>query len=238
LGNALPGNQPTTGSPQEDAAGSETEAQLSLVAPWCDEMGPAKRGQEVVQRRFVGHVDDSEAQKDFVSVGVGQNVVHAQANVKQVSRRDARRVGIVILGPGRRNPDPGCAENRRGTTRNGRIEAGEHIAAEQADLGLLVARQSQCGRKIRHFAGYQTAVIPPGEAEPWTLFHELVLDVGCLLKGLVVVNPEDVRGRRGVEDHAADFGPEEAGARMAQNRVRSKTAKVGEVDSGADTVDL
>lgn len=53
----------------------EVEAYLSCQGPWLHVMRAAERGQEVVQRVLVGHVNGSELQTPLVSIALKQIVV-------------------------------------------------------------------------------------------------------------------------------------------------------------------
>ena len=64
---------------------------MDLIRTGRHEVRDAERGQEVVERLLVGHVDDAEAQADLRLVAVKQ-VVDAEAEVDEVPWRDARRV--------------------------------------------------------------------------------------------------------------------------------------------------
>jgi hypothetical protein len=60
-------------------------------------MCAAERGQEIVKRGFIGYVNRSELQAPLVFVVVEQVVV-AETDIKQVPRRDAGRIMVVVLG--------------------------------------------------------------------------------------------------------------------------------------------
>src|ERR1019366_8522434 len=62
---------------------------------------PAEGRKEVIQRQFVGHVDSGERKTPFVTFAF-EHVVVAHRNIKQVARRDARRIVVGVLRPGGR----------------------------------------------------------------------------------------------------------------------------------------
>src|SRR5439155_7727449 len=69
----------------------EVEAHLSRIRARRHEVRAAERRQEVIKRNFVRQVDHSEAQAPLVAIGVEQVVV-PDAQIKQVTRRDAGRI--------------------------------------------------------------------------------------------------------------------------------------------------
>ena len=69
-------------------------------------MSSAKSGQEVVQRFLIGEVHDGEPQAPFVAVAA-EDVVVTHSHVEEIARRDARRVLVVVFGPGGGNGDAG-----------------------------------------------------------------------------------------------------------------------------------
>ena len=73
----------------------EVEAEFGRVRPRRHKMRSAERGKKIVERRLVGQVDGRESQAPFVVIATEQVVV-AHAQIKQVPRRDARRVVIVV----------------------------------------------------------------------------------------------------------------------------------------------
>ena len=75
------------------------ETEFARIRPRCDKVRSAERAQEVVERLFVGQVDDRKPNAPLVTVTVEQIVV-ANAEIKQMAGRDAWRVVIVIFGPG------------------------------------------------------------------------------------------------------------------------------------------
>src|SRR6266852_6126894 len=115
----------------------EVEAQFSRIRPRRHKMRSTERGQEIVERHFVGQVDGREPQAPLVTVAMEQVVV-ADAVIEQVARVDARRIVIVILGTWRRYLEPRrpvqrwVACNQRSTQRWG------SAAAEEPGLYLLV----------------------------------------------------------------------------------------------------
>ena len=74
----------------------KVEAQLHRLRPRRHVVRAAEGGKEVVERHFVGQVDDREAQAPFVAITVEQVVV-ANGNIKQVSWSDALWVVVVIF---------------------------------------------------------------------------------------------------------------------------------------------
>lgn len=65
-----------------------------------DIVGSTESGKEVVERDFVGHVDDREARAPSVTIAVKQIIV-TDRQVKQVAWGNARWIVIIVLGAGR-----------------------------------------------------------------------------------------------------------------------------------------
>ena len=60
---------------------SEVKTKFGCISSRCNEMRSAERGQEIVERCFVGQVDDCEAQAPLVRVSV-EEIVITHAGVK------------------------------------------------------------------------------------------------------------------------------------------------------------
>src|SRR5438874_5228110 len=115
-------------------------------------MRSAERGQEIVERRFVGQVDNCEAQAPLVMVGV-EEIVITHAGVKQVARFDARRIVIHIECRacdidqlcarlrGIRAADGPCT-HRKSLSHGSRVCDSTGIHAEKPDSSLLRDRKS------------------------------------------------------------------------------------------------
>jgi hypothetical protein len=165
----------------------------------------AKRGEEVIERSFVGKVDDREAQAPLVAVAM-EKIVVADGHIKQIPRFDTGgiQVGILCAWGGdvdtRRSVLRWCAGCQWGRQR------WEHVSAEKACLHLLIRTQecqvhrgSSVGRK-RNRASHKTTVVSPGKADPRAGILPLILRVGALLERLVMVDAEDAGRRRSIED--------------------------------------
>ena len=74
----------------------EGDPQLKLYRPRGHEVSPAESRQEVIERDPVSDIDRGKPQRQPGALGP-QQVVGAEADIKQVSRRNSRRVGIAIL---------------------------------------------------------------------------------------------------------------------------------------------
>src|SRR5258707_1001540 len=144
------GNAPTkhrrrTARPACDPANHgrlEVEAQLRGIRPRRHVVRAAEGGQEVIYRNFVGQVDDGEPQAPFEAIPVEQIVV-ADAGIKEITRSYARRIVVGILGPRRGDRQKGrtiqvCGTQPVRTDRSRRC--GVYGTAEQARLELLVWR--------------------------------------------------------------------------------------------------
>src|SRR5690349_16838796 len=117
-----------------------------------------------------------------------------------MTRRDARRVVIIVFRPGSRNRHPCRSILRGGTSGKRGVQCGKYIAAEQSGLHLLIPTQNRevdgcggiCGERNR--TRNQSAVIAPVEAYPRACLPRLILSMRSLVKSLVMVNAEDTAG--------------------------------------------
>src|ERR1039458_2334178 len=76
--------------------GLKVEPNLSRQRARRHIVRPAEGRKEVVQRRFVGHVDGGECKTPFVTIAFEQVVV-ARGYIKQVTGRDTRWIMVVVL---------------------------------------------------------------------------------------------------------------------------------------------
>src|SRR6478609_9171302 len=81
---------------------SKCDANLELDRPRRHKVRAAERGQEVVESLSVCEIDDGQAHTYLRSLAV-QEVVHAQPQIQEMPRRDARRVADIIRGAIRGN---------------------------------------------------------------------------------------------------------------------------------------
>jgi hypothetical protein len=75
----------------------EVKSHFRRIRARCHKMCAAEGRKKVVECNLVGHVDYREAKAPFVAIAVKQ-IVMTRADVKQVPRRHAGRVMIVIFG--------------------------------------------------------------------------------------------------------------------------------------------
>src|SRR5580658_7753459 len=154
----------------------------------------AESRKEVVQRLFVHQIHHRYARAPLLLLAVKEIVV-SHSNVKEIARRDAGRVVVVVL-RARRGNGYQC-----GTIQARRAEAGRtdrsggrrmHAAAVEPSFELLIGRE---GGNVHHgvasiwsarasftsgawhWAGYQSTVITPVEADPRKGLPRLVLQV-------------------------------------------------------------
>src|ERR1700728_23767 len=213
-----------------DGVRLEVEAQLHGFAAWRYVVRAAERGQEIVQGGLVGQVDNREAQAPLVPVAV-EEVVLAHGGVEQVSRRNARWILVVILGPRRGNGNVLGTVTRRGAQigaerrADGSCGRRQHAAAEQPCLELLIGRYSRhvdevigattgwavrtrLAAETRHGTRDQAAVVAPVEAKPRPSLPRLILDVRGLVEVFIVVDAKHRRSPwRGA--NAADLRSED-----------------------------
>src|SRR5690242_2899898 len=144
-----------------------------------------------------------------------EEVIEPNSQVKKVARSDPRWIGVVILGSRGWDLDTRGAPLRIGQAAgcDGIIQSSHLASTEEANRGLLIAIESQRRGQVRHGAIDQPALVLPCEAHPRTPFSktmELVLDVSCLLKCLIMVNTKNRHVERRVENQAAHLRPEKA----------------------------
>ena len=80
------------------------EANFGRHRSRCDVVRSTESRKEVVQSVLVRDVYGSEPKAPFALVAV-EEVVIADRGVEEASRRDARRILVIILSPGRRDAD-------------------------------------------------------------------------------------------------------------------------------------
>src|SRR5450755_2893109 len=192
---------------------SEVEPNLRRQRSRRDVMCPAERGKEVVERIFVRNVDGCEPQAHLVLVAL-EYVVMPDRDIEQVSRRDARRILVVVLRVRRRHLQQTRPELRywarvRQSLRRSRPQR----SAEQPRLEFLIGAERNSER-IRHgnrrlprrshgglgavaavagsLPGDLPTVIAPVESEPRSGLPGLVLQVCGQIEFLVMIDPEGI----------------------------------------------
>src|SRR5690349_4206332 len=88
---------------------SKRPSRLQLIRARRDKMHAAECREEVVQRHFVGQVDDAEPQTESVPVRV-QHVVYTNAEIEHVPRRNARGIVQWVAGAGRWHNESACCD--------------------------------------------------------------------------------------------------------------------------------
>src|SRR5262245_49755979 len=158
-----------------------------------------------------------------------------------MSRRDARRVVIVVRRPLRRNPYAQSAAVRVRAGSQPSSRRGEGAAAKQPYLRLLIGRQRERCLKVRHRSGDQAAVIAPAKGDVRSYLRELmklILYLSCLLESLIVINAKDAFRQIGIEEESAALGREIARPRVPGGEEGRETFVVGQVDARRYAVDL
>src|SRR5258705_5239646 len=74
----------------------ERHANLSLKTAWRHEVSTAKSGLKVIERVFVGQVNDCKTQRQLRVFGA-QKIVRTGTEIKKMARCDARRICVVIF---------------------------------------------------------------------------------------------------------------------------------------------
>ena len=171
---------------------------------------------QIDNRQFCGHAHALRVEQ----------IIGTDTQIKQMTRRNPRRVVVVISGTWRRNPQTGRAETGL-VTRCDRVSDGGSLAATEESNGSLLSG-GQCERrlKIRYRAGDQAAVVSPGESEPGTIVRPLVTEVRCLLKCLIMIDAEDTCFHGRIKDQAAVRWTEISRAVMPDRGVGLKAVQV------------
>ena len=176
--------------------------------------------QEVVESNPIGDVDRSELKAPLVAFSV-EKVVISDGDVEEMTRGDAGGIVIGVVGSRRGDRYLGRSILRSGAESSGADGRAEGICrtrgrmyrtAEESCLELLVGAEtgniddgvSAVGSVVavapcaRCRSGDQTTIVSPVESQPGATLPGLVLEVGGLIKLLVVVNAEDTAsgGRR------------------------------------------
>ena len=120
-----------------------------------------------------------------------KKIVDANTEVKEMARRNPRRVRDIVRFTIRRDTEAARAAIARVASRDRIVARRRRGAAEQTDGRLLVGGQGQRGGVVRHGAGHETRIVPPAQRCPRapTAFED-VLHIGGLLKLLIVIDPE------------------------------------------------
>ncbi len=177
-------------------------------------MRTAERGQEVIERSFIRHIDPCHLQTPLVTI-TPEQVVIPERNVKEIPLPNTGRIAVVVPCARGRNPQQRRAILRRQAWRRQR-GGGRRLdsPASQACFSLLVCGQSahvnrwlpvECSRGVgtrtvgivrkrvvaRRRSGDQAAVVAPVKADPGApVKGQLILHVRRLVKPLIVIDAE------------------------------------------------
>src|SRR5438067_1095843 len=111
-------------------------SRLYLEGPGRDEVRPAKRREEVIQRNLIRDVHHRESQAYLVVI-CSEQIVCPSAEVKQMPRHDARRIRIVVFSSVGGNPHTQCSAIARRAGADWVRQRRKCRAAEQSDLLLF-----------------------------------------------------------------------------------------------------
>src|SRR5215472_7040137 len=200
---------------------------------WGDVVCAAEGGEKIIEGVLVGQIDRGQDETDLVALAA-QQVVVSNGEIKQVSRLDARRILVVVLGPRRRNLHQARAQLAGSAAGERRRECGVRASASKSGLELLIGsegREINRGRRIgreRSGAGDQPTVVAPVEAHPGSLFPGLILQVSCLVETFVMINAERDGCARGNRDRpgASDLRSEEARRDAGEDHERGKAVNL------------
>ena len=87
---------PAEAGPPFSRWGLEMETELSCQRTRCHVVRPAEGRNEIVECVLVRHIDGSQCKTPFVTFSFEQVVV-AHRYIKEVTRRDSRRIMIVVF---------------------------------------------------------------------------------------------------------------------------------------------
>src|ERR1700694_6341418 len=131
--------------------------------------------------------------------------------------RDARRICVIVRFAVRWNHHAQGTAIRRAARQDWRGWRREGAAAKQSDLGLLITRKRERGIEVRDTSRNQTTVVAPSErnirSPPLPVFKS-ILDLGCLLVLLIVIDAEDASRQIGIEEQATAFWRKVPGSRV------------------------
>src|SRR5260370_7870186 len=180
-----------------------------------------------------------------------EEIVIAHAGVEQVARFYARGI-VVYVKRGTCNVQQLCARGRRIRAADGsrayrkslrqgsRVHDSTSIHAEKPD-GSLLSCIKKTGRisevvKVR-IAGHQAAVVAPVHGYPRQGFPGLVLEMGCLIEGLVVVDAKYFSSRD-AGAQPADLRWEIAPTDVTEHGNNRKAMKIGHAHTHGRPVNL
>jgi len=84
------------GPPGQHESRLEVEADLARERARRDVVRPAERGQEVVERLFIRHIDHGEPRTPFEPVSM-EDIVVAHGEIKEAARSDALWIMVVVF---------------------------------------------------------------------------------------------------------------------------------------------
>ena len=201
-------------------------------------MGTAESGQEVVQRDLVPDVGNGKPKSNAPAVAAPKEVVRAGPNIEQVTWRDARRIVIVIGGARSRYLQTGRSKVGSTARADRTVWCCHRAAAEEANRGLLRGRQCEKVIKSRHGARHQAAIVPPRKAGPGTILLPLIPNVRRLLEGLIVIDTENRRIYRRIEQQASHLGTKETRSVVSHGGVPLEAFDVGGTHTKRHSIDF
>ena len=168
---------------------SERKAEACLKTSGRDEVRPAKSRQEIVKGGLIGEVLDCDGGGESPPSFRMQQVFGADAQIEEVAWLDAIRIVIIVFLTGlRQRKERGSAAAGAGGYGRRIVGSGNSVAGK-ADAGLLCRCERKCVRDIVD-AGYQAAVVAPGELDVLRILVDLVAAYDRRLESLVVVDAE------------------------------------------------
>src|SRR6516165_9427762 len=117
---------------------SEVEANLSCYRARSDVMRAAERGEKVIQGILIRKVDYGYSRAPLEAIPV-EKIVLTDREIEQMSRLNARRIGIVVFSVWRGHFDQrGTKRRSRAVVRQRHCRRGVCTAAGEAGLKLLI----------------------------------------------------------------------------------------------------
>src|SRR5205085_3451061 len=100
---------------------------LHLKCSWRYKVRPAERRKKVIEGHLVGDVDGRKPQGQLLAIRAEQ-IVRAYTEVEEMTRSDARRIGVVVLCAVSRNAYSQGAAIRRAARKNRTGRRGKRAA--------------------------------------------------------------------------------------------------------------
>src|SRR6185312_17218412 len=155
-----------------------------------------------------------------------EEVIRPDSDIEQIARGDARRIMILVIRAGLRNPDASSAVIRSARA-DSVVDSGLVRPAVKPDGRLLGWRQGKNIVECGDGAGDLATIEAPGESDPGAVLLILITEVRGLLKSLIVIDAKDSGAHSGIEDKAAGLRSEKTSSCVSKCRVGLEAMQVG-----------